>query len=66
MTNDQQQQPYTLPVLAEAARQGGRPVTLGTLARHCRDGKLQAHKVQGTWTITPSDAQLWLIEWLSL
>jgi hypothetical protein len=66
MTNEEPQGPYTLDVLAEAARQGGRPVSLATLARHCREGKVAAEKVKGSWTVAPGDAQLWLIDWLKL
>ena len=66
MTDKKEQQPYTIAILAEAARQGGRPVASSTIARQCREGKIRAEKIGRAWMIAPRDAQLWLIEWLKL
>jgi hypothetical protein len=66
MSNNERQEPYTITILAEAARQGGRPVSNSHLSKLCREGKIPAQKVGRSWMIAPRDAEMWLIDWLSL
>jgi len=66
MSQEKRQEPYTIAVLAEAARRGGRTVSKSHLSKLCREGKIPAEKVGRSWMIAPHDAELWLIEWLSL
>lgn len=66
MTDNERQQPYTIMILAEAARQGGRAVSNSHLSKLCREGKIPAHKVGRAWMIAPRDAEMWLIDWLNL
>ena len=66
MSSEERQEPYTIVILAEAARQGGRPVSTSHLSKLCREGRIPAEKVGRGWMIAPPDAEAWLIEWLGL
>jgi hypothetical protein len=66
MTDNERQQPYTITILAEAARQGGRPVSKSHLSKLCRGGEIPAKKDGRAWVIAPRDAEMWLIDWLNL
>lgn len=61
---------YTLAQIANAATVGGKPVSIGYLARLCRDGMLRADKyggrLRGVWVIHQRDAATWVADRLGV